>query len=81
MITSFIGILELPDFGHRNKSIKEFELHYKILLVTSWRNYDVIVTYILRKPGVFSFADIKKIAIILMKTTLKDSIKVKIIRN
>ena len=49
------------------------------------RNYDVITfisnTFILRKPGVASFADIIKIATMVIKITFKDSKKVKRIRN
>ena len=41
------------------------------------RNYDVMIfiskTFILRRPRVADFADIIKIAITLIKATLKDS--------
>ena len=49
------------------------------------RNYDVIIffqnTVVLRRKRIAKFADIVKIAIISIKTTLEDSIKVKRIRN
>ena len=38
-------------------------------------------TFILRRPRVANFADIIKITIILIKTTFKDSKKVKKFRN
>ena len=38
-------------------------------------------TLALKSPRIAYFAEIIKFAIILIKTTLKDSIKVKIIRN
>ena len=44
-------------------------------------NFGVIATFTLRRSGEFKFADIKNIAIMFLKTTLKDSIKVKITRN
>ena len=49
------------------------------------RNYDVINffqnIFLLRRPGVAIFADIIKIVTMFIKTTLKDSIKVRRIRN
>ena len=54
------------------------------------KSYDVItfilrklpqVTFILRKPRLANFADIIKIATIFIRTTFKDSNKVKRIRN
>ena len=46
MITSFMKILELPNFGHMNTSSIEFESHDKILFgdVTD-RNNDVITFF------------------------------------
>ena len=44
------------------------------------KNYDVI-TFILRRSGVVIFADIIKIVMTFIKTTFKDSRKVKRIRN
>ena len=38
-------------------------------------------TFIIRRPRTANFADIIKVAIIFIKTTLKDSKKVKRIRN
>ena len=49
------------------------------------RNYDMIKFisryFISRRPGVANFAGIIKITIIFSKTTYKESIKVKKIRN
>ena len=49
------------------------------------RNYDIIPffqkIFLLRRPGVAIFADIIKILNTLIKTILKDSRKVKRIRN
>ena len=49
------------------------------------RNYDVIGFFqnrlILRRPGVAIFADIIKIVTMFIKTVIKDSRKVKRIRN
>ena len=36
MITSLIGMPELPNFVHVTRSKIKFELHDEILLVTSW---------------------------------------------
>ena len=38
-------------------------------------------TFILRRPRVTNFADIIKIATMFLKTTFRDSQKIKIIRN
>ena len=38
-------------------------------------------TFILRRPRVTNFADIIKIATVFLKTTFRDSQKIKIIRN
>ena len=46
--------------------------------------YDIITfqnTFILSRPGVANFGDIIKIAIMLIKATFMDSIKVKRIRK
>ena len=49
------------------------------------RNYDVIGFFqnrlILRRPGVAIFADIIKIVTMFIKTVIKDSRKIKRIRN
>ena len=49
------------------------------------RSYDVITffqkAFILRRPGVAIFADIKKILTMFIKKILKDSRKVRRIRN
>ena len=39
MVTSLIEMLELPKFGHMNKSTKKLESYNKILLVTSWTKF------------------------------------------
>ena len=61
MITSFIEMLELPNFT-------QFESSDKILLVTSWT--EILTskplfqnTFTLRRSGVINFVDIIKIAI------------------
>ena len=48
------------------------------------KNYDVVtfqITFILRRPGWAIFADIIKILTMFIKTIIKDSKKVKRIRN
>ena len=40
-------------------------------------NYDENYTFILRRPEVANFADTIKIAVMLIRTTLRDSVKVK----
>ena len=81
MITSFIEMLQLPNFGHMTISTIQFVLHDKFLLVTLWTEimtskYFFQNTFILRRPKVANFADIIKIATTLIKATLKDSNKV-----
>ena len=82
MITS----LELPNFGHMTTFTLWFESRDKILLVINERNYDAITfflkkNFILRRSGVAIFAGIIKIVTIFIKTILKDSRKVRRIRN
>ena len=76
MITSLVEMLELPNFGRMIISTLQFESCDKILLVTSW--VEIMTSYYsfqkpLRRPRVAGFADIIKIAITLIKATLKDS--------
>ena len=73
-------MVELPKFGHMTTSTN-FDTSDKILLVTSWTEIMTSWplfqnTFVLRRPRVDKFADIK-IAAIFIKTTLKDSIEVK----
>ena len=86
MITSLIEILQVPNFGHMTTSTVSFESRDKILLVTSW--IEIMTsqllfqnTLILRRPRVVNFTDVIKIKIKFMKTTYKDSKKVKRIKN
>ena len=72
MITSFIEILQLPSFGHMSTSTIQFGSCDKILLLTSWT--EIVTTYsffqnnfVLRRPGVANFVDIK-IALIFLTT-------------
>ena len=81
MITS----LELPNLGHMTAFTLGFESRDKILLMINKRNYDVITFFskknFLRRSGVAIFAGIIKIVTIFIKTILKDSRKVRRIRN
>ena len=86
VITSFIEMLQLPNFGHMNASTIKFESREKILLVTSstWIMTSYILfknTVILRRPWVAIFANIIKILTRFVKEIFKDSRKVKRIRN
>ena len=72
-ITSVLERLQLPNFGHMDRSTKYFESHNNFLMswtgiMTSYTLFQKTLT--LRRPGVDNFADIK-IAIILIKATLK----------
>ena len=69
-----LRILQLPIFGHVATSTIKFDSRNKTLLVTSWTFQN---TFILRRPWVAKFADIIKIATIFVKTTFKDSKKLK----
>ena len=79
-------MLDLSNFGHINKSTNQFESRDKTLLVTSstwimmsWRFLQN--TVILRSPAVATLADIIKIITRFIKQIIKDSSKVKKIRN
>ena len=79
-------MIELPNFGHMTTFTLQLESRDKILLVTS---YTEIMTlkhflqkaFILWRPGVAMFADIIKIVTMFIKTILKDSRKIRAIRN
>ena len=82
MIISFVEMLELPNYGHMTTSTIQFELCDKFLLVTSWTETMISKplfqnTFILRSPRVANFADITRIATMFIKTTFKDSKKLK----
>ena len=85
MITSLIEIPELPNFGHLTTSTIKFKSCDKLVGDVMNRNYDVVTffqnTFILRRPGLAKFADIIKVATMLIKTTYQNSNKVKRIRN
>ena len=68
MITSFIKMLELPNFGdvmNRNYDVITF----------------ISNTFISRRPTVAIFTDIIKVVTMFIKTTFKDPRKVIRIRN
>ena len=72
MITSFIKILELPNFGHMTTSTIKFDSCDKMLLVTSCteikrHNPFFKNTFILRTPRVANFAGNLKIATMFIK--------------
>ena len=78
-------MLEIQNFCSHDHIYNIFELPAKTLLVTSWT--EIVVSYplfqntfTLRRPGVTSFADIIKISTMFVKTTFKDSKKVRRIR-
>ena len=77
-------MLGLQNFGHMNVSVIEIESRDKNFVGDAMDiNYDVI-TFISKYYFclvVVSFADIIKIAIMLIKKTFKESIKFKTIRN
>ena len=86
VITFLIVLLQLTNFGHMTTSILWFESWDKHLLVTSW--LEIMTSYPLFQNGVHLrrlrvaiFADIIKIVTMLIKTIIKDSRNVKIIRN
>ena len=79
-------MLELPNFGRMNASTIQFQLCYKILLVTS--STEIVTskplfqnTFILKRPGEAVFADIIKIITRFIKKVFKDSRKIKRIKN
>ena len=85
MITSLIEMLELPNFCHMTTSIMLFNSRDKILLVTSGAKLMTLQPlsqniFILKRLRAASFADIIKIATIFIKSTFKDSRKIKRIK-
>ena len=75
-------MLELPSFGHMITSTRKFKSRDKIMLVRSRTEITTSKplfqkTFILRWPRVANFADIIKIETMLIKTTFKDSNKLK----
>ena len=80
MIIFFIGMLQLPNFDHMAK-FTIFKSHGKMLLKRSWIESLFQNTFILRKPRVDNFANIIKIENMFIESILKDSNKVRRIRN
>ena len=81
-MTSLIETLELPNFGHITTSIIYFNSRCKILMMTLWTKVMTSQslfqnTFILRRSRIVNFADIIKISTIFIKTTFKDSKKLK----
>ena len=81
MITSLIGMLDLPNFGHMTTSTIQFESRIKILLVTLWTKHSTSWplfqnAFILREPRVASFA-LSKLKPRLSKKPLKTQKKLK----
>ena len=81
MTTSFIEMLELPNFGHMTTSTIKFEPRDKnfFLMSQTDRSYDVI-TFIskyqfLRSLRVANFADIIKNSTMFTKTTFEEKLK------
>ena len=81
MITSFIEMLAIPNFGHMTTSSRD-----KVFLATSWT--EIITSqplfqnnFFLRRSGVAIFADIIKIRTRFIKKIFKDSTKVKKIKT
>ena len=75
-------MLELPNFGHMITPTIQFESHNNILLMTSWTkimtSYPLFEnTFILRRPRVANFAEIIRIAPIVIKGIFKDAKKLK----
>ena len=82
MITSHIEMLQLPTFGHMNRSTIQFESRDKILLVTS--SIEIMTskplfqnTVILGRPGVGIFVGIIKTITRCIKKSLKTQEKLK----
>ena len=49
MMTSYIEMLQLPNFGDMTTHIIQFDLHDKLLLVTSWTEIITsVINFILR---------------------------------
>ena len=75
-------MLELSNFGQINTSTILSELRDESLLVTSWlKNMTPKPlfqnTFVLKRPRVDNFTDIIKVATVFIKTTFRDSNKVK----
>ena len=86
MIASLTEMLELSNFGQITEFTIEFESCNKILLLTSWTKTMTPQLFfqknlILRRLRVAIFAGIIKIVTLFIKTTHKDSRKIKRIRN
>ena len=86
MIASLTEMLELSNFGQITKFTIKFESCNKILLLTSWTKTMTPQLFfqknlILRRLRVAIFAGIIKIVTLFIKTTHKDSRKIKRIRN
>ena len=86
MIASLTEMLELSNFGQITEFTIEFESCNKVLLLTSWTKTMTPQLFfqknlILRRLGVAIFAGIIKIVTLFIKTTHKDSRKIKRIRN
>ena len=86
MITSLTEMLELPNFVHMTAFTLWFKSPDKILLVsstteimTSWPFFPK--TFNLKRPWVAIFGDIIKIVTMFIRTILKDSGKVRRVRN
>ena len=77
MITSFIEVLELPNFGHVTTSTIKFESRDKFLLIMSQTEIMTsqplfLNASILRRPRVAIFADVIKIITIFIKNNFQD---------
>ena len=84
MKTSFIEMLELPNFGNMAISTIKFESRDNFFDDVMDINYNVITfisKYLYFKPRAAIFADIIKIITIFIRTVFKDSKEVKIIGN
>ena len=82
MITSFIEMLELPNFGHLTATTILFESRDKILLVTSLAEVMTsqplfLNTFILRRPRIANLMTSSKLQPYLLKQPLKIQKKLK----
>ena len=82
MITSFIEMLELPNFGHLNATTILFESRDKILLMTSLAEVMTsqplfLNTFILRRPRIANLMTSSKLQPYLLKQPLKIQKKLK----
>ena len=69
---SLTEIIELPNFGHKTTCHISHVKFYRFMRI----DYDVITFFSKHNYFKVVFADIIKILIVLIKTTLKNSIKV-----